>query len=172
MTRAAALAAAVLLLTACAASQVTETSQGPLSAPSEAQTPTPAPTEDREPSVAEPCDERQLDGIDKTIRGQLRTFARADFAAALEFASEAFRSSIDADDFERLIADSYPELLATAEHVSGPCVADGDRAQLVVRVSGEAGERDLVYAMVFEQGDWRVDGAAPHSPTDGTTETV
>ena len=124
-----------------------------------------------EESPAEPhgeleCDEATQAAIDDTIAGQLDAFAAGDYAAALGFASERFRAGTTPEQFQAVIEADYALLIGARGHRSGTCVVRGDAAQILVTVDGAA--RELVYAMVDEDGEWRIDVAG--FAADGASE--
>jgi uncharacterized protein DUF4864 len=125
-----------------------------------------APPEDPHGELA--CDTQTQAAIDDTIDGQLAAFAAGDYAAALAFSSDRFRSQTTPEQFQQVIETDYAPLIGAAGHRSELCVLQGDTAQLLVTVEGEDGENaELVYRLTFEEGQWRIDvaGPAPESET-------
>lgn len=105
------------------------------------------------------CDDDTQAAIDATIDGQLAAFADADYDAALGFATERFRAGTTAEAFGEVIESDYPALRTASGHTSRVCVAQDGRAQLIVEVEGDAPD-ELIYQMVEEGGEWRIDVAA------------
>lgn len=107
------------------------------------------------------CDADTQAAIDATIDGQLAAFSEGDYAAALDFSSEAFRAGTSAEAFGEVIESDYPVLRDASGHTSSVCVAQGDEAQLLVAVEGTDGISDeLLYRMTQEAGEWRIAVAA------------
>jgi hypothetical protein len=146
----AALAAVALLLAGCTGGEVVDAEP---------------PVVQEAPSPADPhgdltCDGATLDGLVEAIDGQLAAFAQGDFAAALSFASERFRSANTPEQFQATIEADYPLLIGASGQRPGTCVAQGGTAQLVVTIEGDGGQRDeLVYLMTLEDGEWRIEAA-------------
>lgn len=115
------------------------------------------------------CDEATLEGIDRTIAGQLDAFAVGDYSAALGFASERFRAGITPEQFQQVIEADYALLVGTSGYTPDTCVAQGDAAQILVTVDGADGVSDqFVYSMTREDGEWRIDvaGFAPDAASE------
>ena len=123
-----------------------------------------APEGGSDPHGGLACDDATRAGIDQAIAGQLDALGTGDYEAALGYSSSRYRAGIAPDAFGELIGRDYPVLADDAEHTSDTCVAEGDGAQVLVTVTGASGDaQELVYQLVREDGDWRVDvaGAIP-----------
>jgi hypothetical protein len=116
------------------------------------------------------CDEETLARIDETISGQLEALAAGNYAAALEFASERFRSVTNVQAFRETIETDHPVLINAGSHTSSLCVVQDGRAQLLVSVEPRNGNgvQELVYEMVEENDDWLIDTVG--SPRRGTSD--
>jgi Domain of unknown function (DUF4864) len=159
--RVALLVAGVLALAGCDAGGGDATSAAP---ETPAQGPTAAPDAGADPHGGLACDDATRAGIDDAIAGQLDALGTGDYEAALGYSSSRYRAGIAPDAFGELIGRDYPVLADDAEHTSDTCVAQGDGAQVLVTVTGASGDaQELVYQLVREDGDWRVDvaGAIP-----------
>lgn len=114
------------------------------------------------PAASEPhgeltCDSATQAGIDETIDGQLEALAAGDYAAALGFSSEGFRTANTPEQFQATIEDEYPLLVGADGHTSSYCVARGDEAQVLVTIDGAGDTMDeLVYGMAREGEAWRI----------------
>lgn len=161
------LGGAALLLAGCSPGSVVETAQSPVA-------------EDTEPGASQEddahgelvCDQPTLEAIDRTIGGQLEAFAGDDYAAALRFASEAFREDFDEASFREVIETSFPTVARATGHTSTVCVHRGDGAQLLVTVESDDGDQELVYQMTLEAEQWRIDGAVPADATPSESEPI
>lgn len=146
------LAAAALLLAGCTGGESVVDAEPP-------------PVVREAPSPADPhgdltCDQATLDGIVAAIDGQLTALADRDYATALEFATERYRSGTTAEQFRAVIEADYPLLIDSSGQRPGTCVAQGDSAQLLVTIASDAGQTDeLVYVMTREGGEWRIEAA-------------
>ena len=92
---------------------------------------------------------------------QLEAFRRDDYGAAFRFASEAIQQMFDRRAFEQMVQTGYAEIAPSqrraecAESWSGP---DG-HVYLRVKVQADPGDPvDAVYDMVWERGQWRING--------------
>jgi len=166
------LAGAALLLAGCSSGSVVETAQSPSA--EESQTEENGENEENEEDDAHgdlACDDRTREAIDETIGGQLEAFADDDYAAALEFASEAFREEFEAS-FREVIETSFPEVAQATGHTTTVCVSRGEDAQLLVTVETAASDQELVYQMTLEADEWRIDGALPADAAPSTSEPI
>lgn len=158
------LVSAVFLLAGCSSGSVVEPPQRSPSEPSE------EAQADAHGELA--CDDRTLRQIDQTIGGQLEAFADEDYAAALRFASAGFQEQFDEESFREVIEASFPDVADATGHTSGVCVHRGDDAQLLVIVESEVSQLELVYQMVLEDDEWRIDGAVPADANPSTSEPI
>lgn len=157
-------------------SSPTATSDAPApsdtSSPSVDPTPSTAPTSDEtSPATPSPdatasvqCTEDERAAMEEVVRDQLAAFSAGDFAAARDLASETFRAGIDLDDFEALITEEYPVVLADTDPAFGRCAATDPGGLLEVAVSGPDGVAELVYLLVREDGRWAIEAAQYTTP--------
>jgi hypothetical protein len=98
-----------------------------------------------------------------TIAGQLDAFARDDYAAALDFASDTFRSGTDVPTFRSLIERAFPQVASSEGHTVLGCEqpAAGVLRVLVVVTGVDGSSEELVYLVVDDGGRWGIEGAAP-----------
>jgi hypothetical protein len=158
-------AAAVLALAGCSGGEVVDTSSGQLQtpdAPSAEATP-PAPTATPAPRDCDTVTRAELDDL---VGAQLAAFAADDYAGALAFATEQFRSGFDPQRFREVIEGSFPLAAAGAAHEFGRCLTAGDAASAVVVLRAEDGAQALVYQFAREGGGWRIGGAVPADVND------
>src|SRR5262249_44537814 len=93
---------------------------------------------------------------------QLDAFRRGDFDAAYTFASTDIRLLFDRPAFERMVRGGYPEI---ARSVSG-IVTDGrlqpdGHAWITLVIRGVNGRTvEAIYELVWEDGQWRINGVA------------
>ena len=176
-------AVAIVLLAGCSSGDVAEspepeepTSRASQSEASEPEASAPGTSQsEEEQSDAHgdlACDDRTLEEIDDTIGGQLRAFAEGDYSAALEFASEGFQEDFDQDSFRELIETSFPNVAQATGHTSNVCVNRGDDAQLLVTVESDEGDQELVYQMILESEQWRIEGAVPAGANPSESEPI
>lgn len=165
------LIALILGVAALAACGPTPGTTAPLPAP--APDPTPAPTPDPTPApdlaprptpVPDPaapaeCDPGTRDAIGATVSQQLDAFGAEDFVRAYEATSPYFRRLRDAEAFERMIREGYPELVGNDGHRLADCLVLGRSAYLVVGVRSGVRETVLRYDLSEEPEGWRIDGA-------------
>ncbi|MBA2528593.1 MAG: DUF4864 domain-containing protein [Euzebyales bacterium] len=154
-------ACCVVALASCRAGGVVETGEAPSRTP-----------EDR--SGPGPCDDTVREDIDTVIEGQLDAFRDDDYEQALTFASRGFRASIDAEQFEQIITEGFPEVRESTGHTTEQCVTDGEQALLLIVVTGDAGDEALDYELIKEPDGWRIQGASPHGGPgrDSESETT
>lgn len=93
-----------------------------------------------------------------TIRNQQAAFANEDFEAARGFASQSFQSTVNAEQFQRIIEGSYGFLLGSPELEFLDCRRIADTAFLQVKVSGTP-DIFMAYSVVLEGEAWFIDGA-------------
>jgi hypothetical protein len=136
----------------------------------------PGSPEDRPLAPPTACAGDDLAAMDEVIAGQLAAFAADDWEAALGFASRDFREDVDPEAFAILIEEGFPVAADATEHRSSACVTRGSgTAEVRVEVTSVGGDRaDLVYLLVDEDG-WRIAGAVPldgAEPDGSDTTTV
>lgn len=156
--RAAAVSAALALLTvAC-----TDPVLGPPDRPAGS-----APPPTASAPAPGPCDPPTDTAVTGVIDAQLAAFADGAYDRALALASAGFRASIDADGFRALIETGFPLLTDSAEHVVQACeLVDVGVVHAFVEVRGRDGDRQrLLYVLVTEATAdgprWAVTAAAP-----------
>jgi hypothetical protein len=126
-------------------------------------------SEDAPDGALPACPDDVLAGVEQTIGAQLDAFADDDVALALSYASEAFRSQLDTDSFERLIEGSFPAVADPARFSIEGCRSEQTSAQVLVGVVGtDGGRMSLLYVMVEEEGRWAIDGARGVTSDPGT----
>ncbi|GEM_PF-2782764 len=106
-----------------------------------------------------------------TIAAQLEDFARGDFSAALDHATSAFQSGIDADAFQALIEVGYPLLLQDATAELARCTRRGpDTVEVGVEVTtADRVSAPFAYRLRLDGGRWAIDGAVRLTPPPATT---
>ena len=161
----AAAVASVLLVAGCTASPGTS---GPTASPLPSSTvstsPAPSPTPSLPASApAEPsaCADSIEAAVRETIDGQFDAFAAEDFAAAHLFASRDFRSRMDVDVFALVIETDFPMILDAVRHDIEDCrqPAPGTVVAVVTLEDGDSRSYEIVYRLLLEGANWRVDGA-------------
>jgi hypothetical protein len=164
----------VLALAACSpAEDVLTPAAGPDPSPP-LEAPLPPPAEDvpepAPPPAAPPagdCGDAVVDAVDAVIAGQLAALAADDHERALDFASEAFRASFDAEAFEALIDGSYPVVADAAEHHLGRCRQPEPAAvEVEVAVTATDGAAGVFIYLLVDEGGWAVAGALEVEPTE------
>jgi len=119
-----------------------------------------SPTTSAEVSESDtaPCTPATQEQIQDLIQAQSTALEDRDFASAYLFASPSFRAAVDLRDFERVISRQYEMLLYAEELSFGACeVVDDGLAQMTVEVVSRFYEpAELVYSMVFSDGQWWV----------------
>jgi hypothetical protein len=105
------------------------------------------------------------------VDGQLAAIAEQDWATALTFASDGFRSGIDTERFRDIILEGFPVVADNRARDIGPCRTRGDDATLEVTVEDRDGTQQLLL-YVFERDDagWGIGGATPAAPTGDPDE--
>jgi hypothetical protein len=104
-----------------------------------------------------------------TVLRQLEAFRRGDFDAAYAFASADIKQIFDRPTFEAMVRGGYPEIARSISAV----VTDGDvgsdgHVYLRVTIHGANGRSvDVVYELIQEGADWRINGVVSR-PTTGT----
>lgn len=164
----------VLVLGAC-----TDDPTAPLDDPRAATTPAPgvAPAPDDEPpsSPQQPsagtCEDDLRATLVAAVDGQLAAIAEQDWAGALDFASDGFRSGTDTERFRDIILDGFPVVADNRARDVGICRALGDDATLEVTVEDRDGTQQLLLYL-FERDDqgWGIGGATPAAPTGDEDE--
>lgn len=122
----------------------------------------PSPGPSASPSID--CTDDERAAMEAVVRDQLEAFSAGDFAAARDLASETFRGGVDLDDFEVLITEEYPVVLADTDPAFGRCAATNPGGLLEVAVSGPDGIAELVYLLVREDGRWAIEAAQYTTP--------
>lgn len=120
-------------------------------------------------ATAQPAD--GLGEAGQTALRQLDAFRHDDFDAAYAFASTDIRQAFDRGAFERMVRGGYPEI---ARSVSG-VVTDGHvepdgHAWLSLTIHGTNGRTiQAVYELVWENGQWRINGVVARPDTSPRT---
>ena len=122
------------------------------------------------PSQPTPCDQGTRADIDATIGGQLAAFAADDYEGALGYASNAFRAGIDVAAFQAMIEREFTAVADASAHTIGACRSyRPDAVQAVVEVTAaDLTRARMVYALVEEDGIWRISGAVIAGTPDST----
>ncbi|HWB61016.1 MAG TPA: DUF4864 domain-containing protein [Chthoniobacteraceae bacterium] len=96
----------------------------------------------------------------KVIHTQLDAFRAEDFPAAYSQASYDMQHKFTLQQFERMIRRDYSDL-ADAERIEFGLVKYRDRRALiqVFVVSHDGGVQPFIYTLIYENGDWKIDGA-------------
>lgn len=124
------------------------------------------PDEETTLSPSSLCTPNLKDEIKETVRGQNAAINQRDYAKALEYSSDRYRSGTTPEMFGRMIEAAYQYLLDPGEYPLFDCyVYDGPPRQ-VVAITAQFGETLLAYYLVKEDDQWRIDlaggtGAAP-----------
>jgi hypothetical protein len=105
-------------------------------------------------------------GVEQTIRAQQQAFAALNFNGARQFATEAFRATVEPNQFREIIEDQYAFLLTDPKVEFVACVSVGDMAETLVRVESEP-RSTLRYRLLLEDVGWRIDGAVIVQTQDG-----
>lgn len=180
-----AIALVVMLLpvmSACGSAD-TEPTAGAVASPEVSESPatvapTPTPTPEQplpsasssSPAEAQPspgdCSRDVRSGVEQTIRAQQQAFAALNFDGARQFATEAFRATVEPNQFREIIEDQYAFLLTDPKVEFVACVSVGDMAETLVRVESEP-RSTLRYRLLLEDVGWRIDGAVIVQTQDG-----
>ncbi len=122
------------------------------------------------PAEAQPspgdCSRDVRSGVEQTIRAQQQAFAALNFDGARQFATEAFRATVEPNQFREIIEDQYAFLLTDPKVEFVACVSVGDMAETLVRVESEP-RSTLRYRLLLEDVGWRIDGAVIVQTQDG-----
>lgn len=96
------------------------------------------------------------------IEAQLKAFKADDYAAAMKYQSAALREQVDsAEDFRRMIKNSYPQFAKYKSITYGNATCDpkAERVAIQVTVTGEDKITvKAIYLMVKEKDGYKVDG--------------
>lgn len=105
--------------------------------------------------------------IGSVIRQQLDAFKRNDYTGAYTFVSKAFRKEFPRDRFETMIRARFKEIARPAQVIFRRVQFDIGRTVAVLEADVAGANARLAaveYRMVFEEGDWRIDGLEPLDP--------
>jgi hypothetical protein len=149
-----------------AAAETRAPSSNPSPPPSSTPPAPPSPAPPSSPSSTLTCDDETVSGVQTTILGQQDAFARGDYAAARAFASQTFQATVTEEQFASIIADSYAFLLDDPPVKILQCATAGDRAQVIVSVTGPQ-VVEMSYLLVREESGWRIDAASALSTQNG-----
>jgi hypothetical protein len=111
--------------------------------------------------------EKALNEIQSVIWQQLDAFKRNDYTGAFAFVSKAFRKEFPRDKFETMIRARFKEIARPAQIIFRRLYFHpGDtHAVLEVDVAGANARLAAVeYRMVFEEGNWKIDGLKQVDP--------
>jgi hypothetical protein len=129
--------------------------------------PSPPPAVSEPPESGTACEAQEAAEIGEVVDAQLEAFRRGDYPAALELASRGFRSQFDAERFEQVMTEGFPEVLESTSHRIVGCLVVGRGRTVLVELRGDAGDQQLVYRVREETAGWRIEGAVPHdAPAD------
>lgn len=122
----------------------------------------PDPIEDATQTEGD-CTDEVREILGSTIDAQLDAFRAGDWEAALELATEDFRSGFDPARFQAVIESEFPIVAAHVDRAFGPCAVSADgEAQFAVEVTDDTGaSRGLAYLLSREDGAWHIGGAIP-----------
>lgn len=147
-------------------------SPSPSAAPAPAPPAAPTSPAPDSPPTRCPADDRER--MTEAVRGQLDAIRTRDWQGALGFTSSAFRASMNAAQFERIIVDGFPVVAAAAAaDVVGCELGASSVATLLVTVEDDDGtQQDLVYLFELEEDTWRIGGAVPAATPGEDSFTV
>jgi hypothetical protein len=110
------------------------------------------------------CPPGDVQQTQQVIAEQTRAMTAQDFAAARQYATQAFRDNVTETRFADIIASDYPFLLQNPQITFTVCESYGPGLLLIsanFRVGlGESEEHQLDYAMVNEAGRWFINSAS------------
>jgi hypothetical protein len=81
------------------------------------------------------------------ISGQIDAFAKKEWKLAYSFASPAFRSAVDLDEFILIIETRYDALISNQGYAFNTCNIANNRITQNVEVTSEAGKTNLTYLL-------------------------
>ena len=98
--------------------------------------------------------------VSTAIETQLKAFRDNDYAKATKYQSLSLRKNFrDAEEFRTMMRRSYPQFASykSVKFGDAHCSKDGTMCQIHVTVTGKDGVTlTALYAMVKEEGEWRV----------------
>jgi hypothetical protein len=101
------------------------------------------------------------------IEAQLKAFKADDYATAMKYQSAALRENFEsADEFRVAIKRGYPQFANYKSVTFGEAAAskDGERIVISITLTGQDGVIvKAIYAMIKEQGEYKVDGVFPEA---------
>lgn len=120
------------------------------------------------------CDDELRDTFVTGVDGQLDAIAEEDWAGALDFASDGFRSGVDADRFRDIILEGFPVVAEVADRSIGQCNVAGREGTILVTVEDGSGARQLLLYLFERDGErWGISGAVPAEGTGaGDDDTI
>ena len=113
------------------------------------------------------CSGFTTDRMFAVVASQAQALGNGNFAEAYSYASSAFQASVTVEQSRALITANYAVLTQSPEMMPQRCVAteDGTRGALDIRLDPVTGPLlELRYLLVFEEDEWRIDGANSVGP--------
>ena len=160
-----AMAALALITMGCASGTAGPESTGAITTSTSV---TPSPTRAPGDSGANDgrCDAERTAELVAVVEAQIAALSRDDFAAARDFATDAFRSQVTVEQFTMIITGSYGFLLAGPEIVVSDCQGDATTAELQVNVYAR---EPVVMGYLLQRHDagWAIDAAAVIDTLEG-----
>lgn len=118
----------------------------------------------QQPMASGDCPMSEVRQTQQVITEQTRAMTAQDFAAARQYATQAFRDNVTEQQFADIIASDYAFLLQDPQIVFTACESYGPGLLLIsadfLVGLGEGEEHQLDYAMVNESGDWFINSAS------------
>jgi len=114
------------------------------------------------------CTQETATAAREVIENQISAFGDGDFERARTFSSRRFRFNVTAEYFEKIMSADYGFLLENPDLGFLSCdIPDSSQVAMTVQAPNAP---TLVYTLVNEDGNWRIDVAGYVSdPSDGDT---
>jgi len=118
----------------------------------------------QQPLASGDCPRGEVQQTQQVITEQTRAMTAQDFAAARQYATQAFRDNVTEQQFADIISSDYAFLLQNPQITFTACESYGPGLLLIsadFRVDlGDGAEHQLDYAMVNESGGWYINSAS------------